>query len=146
MPLLVLSHEPTKGVGSSNSLRLEANDIASSPVGQRRTWRTGGGGLAGGSRVTTRDGDDTKKDDMRGSWHGRKNFRRKKCSGAMRGNVAVAREGVGACGGMTSGTHRTRHGPHHQRWYSPQDQGVRRTALVGVHRKTKKRCDLLDIV
>jgi hypothetical protein len=44
--------------------------------------------LARESKVTTQEGDDTKKDDMGGSW-------RKKCSGAMRGNVAVAREGVG---------------------------------------------------
>ena len=25
----------------------------------------------------------------------------------------------GGCGGMTPGTHRVRHGPHHQRWPSP---------------------------
>ena len=28
------------------------------------------------------------------------------------------------CGGMAPGIHKTRHGPHHQRWPSPQDQGV----------------------
>jgi hypothetical protein len=43
------------------------------------------------------------------------------------------------CGGMTPGIHRTRHGLHHQRWPSPQDQGVRRMALVGVHRKVIRR-------
>ena len=42
-------------------------------------------------------------------------------------------------GGMIPGIHRTRHGPHHQRWPSPQDQGVRCTALIGVHRKATKR-------
>ena len=41
--------------------------------------------------------------------------------------------------GMTPGIHGTRHGPHYQRWSSPQDQGVRRTALVGVHRKATIR-------
>ena len=30
------------------------------------------------------------------------------------------------CGGYTPGIHKTRHGPHHQRWPSPQDQGVHR--------------------
>ena len=34
------------------------------------------------------------------------------------------------CGNMTLGIHKTRHGPHHQRWPSSQDQGVH-----GVHRK-----------
>ena len=28
------------------------------------------------------------------------------------------------CGGMAPSTHKTRHGLHHQRWLSPQDQGV----------------------
>ena len=27
-------------------------------------------------------------------------------------------------GGMVPGIHKTRHEPHHQRWTSPQDQGV----------------------
>ena len=51
-----------------------------------------------------------------------------------------------AVGDMTSDIDRTKYEPHHQRWPSPQDQGVRCSALVGVHRKAKRRCDLLDIV
>jgi hypothetical protein len=51
-----------------------------------------------------------------------------------------------SCGSMTPGTHKTRHGPHHQRWPNPRDQGVRRTALVGLHRKATRKRDLLDIV
>jgi len=39
-----------------------------------------------------------------------------------------------AMGDMTPGTHKTRHGPHHQRWSSPQDQGVHRKAT---------RCDIV---
>ena len=29
-----------------------------------------------------------------------------------------------SCGGTAPGILKTRHGPHHQRWPSPQDQGV----------------------
>jgi hypothetical protein len=40
-----------------------------------------------------------------------------------------------ACGGYTPEYHKMVHRPHHRRWPSPQDEDVRRTALVSVHRK-----------
>ena len=33
-------------------------------------------------------------------------------------------EALWRCGGKAPGTHKTRHGPHHQRWPIPQDQGM----------------------
>jgi hypothetical protein len=43
-----------------------------------------------------------------------------------------------AVGDMTPDIHKTSHGPHHQRWPSPHNQGVQR--------KAARRCDLLHIV
>jgi hypothetical protein len=45
------------------------------------------------------------------------------------------------CGGITSYTHKAVHGPHHQRWPSPQKRGIWRTAQFGM-----RRYDVLNIV
>jgi len=43
------------------------------------------------------------------------------------------------CGDTTLDTTARDMGPHHQEWSNPQNQGVRHTALIGVHHKASKR-------
>jgi len=52
---------------------------------------------------------------------------------------------INDCGGINPYTLMGRHGLHHERWSSPQDEDVQRTMLVGMHRKaTKRYCTKLD--
>jgi hypothetical protein len=43
------------------------------------------------------------------------------------------------CGGITSGTHGTRYGPHHQGRTNPRHRDLRRTTLLGLYRKAPRR-------